>query len=246
MLYTRPIAHRGLHDKSIPENSLESFENAIKNNYNIETDVHLLKSGEVVIFHDFTLKRMCNKNVSISDLTLDDIKSDEYLLPNGQHIPLLSEVIDFVNGKTGLLVELKITFGSKLEKAVHKLIKGKESWIYIQSFKPTIISYFNKNAPEFERGILSDNIVFPITKLFIKKMQPDFISYGVKNTSKVSLHKLMKKYKMNLLTWTINTEDKVNKSINDNANNIIFEKVDLDKIEFNMEKLQKPKYDKTI
>ena len=189
---------------------------------------------------------MCNKNVSISNLTLKDIKSDDYLLPNGEHIPLLSEVIDLVNGRTGLLVELKIALGSKLEKAVHKVIKGKESWIFVQSFKPTIISYFKKNAPEFERGILSDNIVFPITKLFIKKMRPDFISYGVKNTSKISLHKFMEKHEMNLLTWTINTEDKVKKSINDKANNIIFEKVDLNKIEFNMEKLQIPKYSKTI
>ena len=30
------IAHRGLHNKSIPENSIEAFKNAIKYNYIIE------------------------------------------------------------------------------------------------------------------------------------------------------------------------------------------------------------------
>ena len=39
------IAHRGLHNKSIPENSIEAFKNAIKYNYIIELDVHLLKDN---------------------------------------------------------------------------------------------------------------------------------------------------------------------------------------------------------
>ena len=50
-LYDRPIAHRGLHDNANTENSMGAFRNAIEKGYNIETDVHILKSGEVVIFH---------------------------------------------------------------------------------------------------------------------------------------------------------------------------------------------------
>ena len=75
-LFERPIAHRGLHNETLTENSMGSFANAIERGYNIETDVHLLKSGEVVVFHDNTLKRVCGKDVKISDLTLEDIKSD--------------------------------------------------------------------------------------------------------------------------------------------------------------------------
>ena len=57
-LFEQPVAHRGLHDDKATENSMASFRNAIERGYNIETDVHLLKSGEVVVFHDNTLKRV--------------------------------------------------------------------------------------------------------------------------------------------------------------------------------------------
>ncbi|MFA6866306.1 MAG: glycerophosphodiester phosphodiesterase family protein [Clostridia bacterium] len=245
-LYERPITHRGLHNKSISENSLNAYKNSIEHNYNIEIDVHLLKSGEIVVFHDFTLTRMCKKNVKISNLTLADIKSDEYLLPDGQHIPLLSEVLELINGKTGLLIELKLAlFSYKLENELLKQIKGKEDWIAIQAFNPLTVIWYRKHAPEFERGILSSNIVFPITMLAFKKMQPTFASYDIKNANNPRLHKLMEKYKSNMLTWTINSEDKVNKSIEYKSNNIIFENIDLDEIGFDNTKITTPKYQHT-
>lgn len=54
------IAHRGIHNinKGIPENSLLAFEKAIKNNYIIELDLHILKDRNVVVFHDDNLERM--------------------------------------------------------------------------------------------------------------------------------------------------------------------------------------------
>ena len=131
-LFERPIAHRGLHNDVHTENSMSSFANAIEHGYNIETDVHLLKSGEVVVFHDNTLKRVCGKDVKIEELTAADIKGDNYLLPNGEHIPLFSEMLELVDGKVGILLELKFAgFSGKLEKAVADLIKGKESWIAV-------------------------------------------------------------------------------------------------------------------
>ncbi|RKR85149.1 glycerophosphoryl diester phosphodiesterase family protein [Mucilaginibacter gracilis] len=56
-LTSRPIAHRGLHDRenSVPENSMSAFENAIAHNYAIELDVHVTLSHEVVVFHDDSL-----------------------------------------------------------------------------------------------------------------------------------------------------------------------------------------------
>ena len=37
------IAHRGLHDENIPENSLLSFSEAVKNGYAIENDIFNIK-----------------------------------------------------------------------------------------------------------------------------------------------------------------------------------------------------------
>ena len=90
-IYEIPIAHRGLHSKDVPENSMQAFELAVEKGFNIETDVHLTKDGEVVCFHDFSLKRMLGGiKGGISSVTLNDLKTDDkYKLPNGETIPTL-------------------------------------------------------------------------------------------------------------------------------------------------------------
>lgn len=241
-LFERPIAHRGLHDdiKVRTENSMAAFRNAIEHGYNIETDVHLLKTGEVVIFHDNTLTRVCEKNVNIKDLTLDDIKSDNYLLPNGEHIPLFSELLDIVEpNKNGILLELKINgMNYDLEKAVYELIKGKESYIAVQSFNPWTVAWFAANAPEFYRGILATPEVMLIARPMMKKMKPDFISYLIKSLDS----KLMNKYSdKNFLTWTVRAPELLEKAITLGVNNVIFEKINLDELGFSLDKLKPAK-----
>ena len=57
------FAHRGLHSKThgIPENSMSAFRAAIQKNYGIELDFHLTRDGELVVFHDDDLKRVCGR-----------------------------------------------------------------------------------------------------------------------------------------------------------------------------------------
>ena len=64
------IAHRGYHDIKIgiPENSMLAFKRAIENNLIIELDVHVLKDGTVVVFHDDNLKRMTGIDKDIKNL----------------------------------------------------------------------------------------------------------------------------------------------------------------------------------
>lgn len=240
-LFEKPIAHRGLHTdpKILTENSMGAFKNAMEHGYNIETDVHLLKTGEVVVFHDDSLKRVVGKNVKISSLTLDDIKGDEYLLPNGEHIPLFTEMLELVDGKTGILLELKLNgFNYDLEKAVYELIKGKESWIAVQAFNPYTVVWFAKNAPEFYRGLLSLSLLGCDVPLYNKRMKPHFISFEIGGAKKQ--RKWTEKRGINLLVWTIRNNDKYNAALENRVNNIIFEKIDLDELGFSMEKLEKP------
>ena len=46
-----PIAHRGLHNKDIPENSLSAFKNAIEHGYAIEIDLQITKDNKIIVFH---------------------------------------------------------------------------------------------------------------------------------------------------------------------------------------------------
>lgn len=234
-LLASPIAHRGLHNSEFPENSMAAFANAIEKGYNIEIDVHLLKDGNVVVFHDSNTKRMTGKSASISKLTIEDIKGDEYLLPNGEHIPLFSELLELIDGKVALLVELKaLNFSAKLEKAVYKLIYGKQDWVFIQSFNPYTIKWFNKYANEFIRGQLAIrpkntflNFIYfyVISGLSYKFGKYHFLAYDAKGVTYKRMARLVKEKKIKLALWTINNDEKLASAIEAKADLIIFEHI---------------------
>lgn len=70
----RVVAHRG-DSAFFPENTLEAFRSAAKLGIDvIETDVHLTKDGEVVIWHDPTLERNTDGSGTIESHTLEELK----------------------------------------------------------------------------------------------------------------------------------------------------------------------------
>src|SRR5262249_33362041 len=107
-LLTEPIAHRGYHsnDSAIPENSLAAFRNAMDNNFPIEFDIKILADGKAAVFHDSSLKRMCGIDRPISGVSSTELKNFN-LLHSKEKIPLLSEVLQMINGKVPLLIETK-------------------------------------------------------------------------------------------------------------------------------------------
>lgn len=242
-LLDRPIAHRGLHDATATENSMAAFRNAIAKNYYIEIDVRLLADGEVVVFHDSTLKRVCGINAKIKKLTTADIKSDKYQLPNGEHIPLLSELLELIEGKTKLLIELKTVslFNTELQEKVYELIKGKQDSIAVQSFSPFIIGWFRKNAPEFTRGYLATYIGNSIlngainwsSKRVLRKNKPDFLAFNINKLPDKALSNLRKENQIKLLSWTVRSEELLKKAKENEVDNIIFEKVMLESDRYN-------------
>ena len=114
-----PIAHRGLHDKNTPENSLAAFSKAIEKGFAIELDVQLLSDDTVVVFHDTSLSRMTGNDGYIKFLNKNDLKVLK-LKGTKEHIPTFEEVLNLVDGKTPLLIEIKnsSTKVGKLEQKV--------------------------------------------------------------------------------------------------------------------------------
>lgn len=188
------IAHRGFHslDKSIPENSLLAFKKAIDYGYSIELDINILKDGNVVVFHDENLKRMCKKDIKLTEVTYDQIKNLN-LLNTNERIPLLTDVLSLVDGKVPLLIELKPKGDIyRLCEAFMILIKGYQGKYAIQSFNPKVLNWFRKNYPDIIRGQIAeyftdDDSMSKVTKFLLKRMllnyftKPDFINYGLKD-----------------------------------------------------------------
>lgn len=102
-------AHRGLWNaaEGVPENSLPAFARAAEQGYAIELDIQITKDGRIVVFHDDTMKRMCGNEGKISDYTYEELQQF-HLGDSTEKIPLLREVLQTVDGRVPLLVEIKI------------------------------------------------------------------------------------------------------------------------------------------
>lgn len=152
-------AHRGLHtkDKTVPENSLPAFAAAVAAGYGMELDVQLSKDGAVVVFHDDTLDRVTGVHGRVEDFTLEELQAMP-LCGTNQHMPLFSEVLAAVAGKTPMIVELKT--GKRNRELCEKtlaLLREYEGAYCVESFDPTLVAWFKKNAPDILRGQLADD-----------------------------------------------------------------------------------------
>lgn len=153
----RNFAHRGLHklDKSVPENSLAAFRAAAEAGYGIELDVHITSDEQIVVFHDDELKRMCGVEGKLEEMSFEQL-SGLRLAQTGERIPLLSEVLEVVDGRTPIIIELKTGVNNELlcEKML-VLMDEYPGRTCIESFDPTIVGWFRRNAPDILRGQLA-------------------------------------------------------------------------------------------
>lgn len=226
------ISHRGLHNKNdIPENSLKAFENSIDKNVVIELDVQLSKDKEVVVFHDYNLERMTGSNKNVDELDYIDIL-DLKLLNTNEYIPTLKEVLELVDGKVPLLIEIKNEEKvGVLESEVYNIIKNYKGDIAVQAFNPFVLSWFKSNAPEIPRGQLSgsfnDSDLPGYKKFLLRNLllnfesKPAFIAYEVDYLPKAVV-KLQRNRNIPILGWTVKSSTDLEK-VKENCDNIIYE-----------------------
>ena len=227
------IAHRGVYNlkkDSIPENSIEAFKNAIDNNYIIELDLHVLKDNNVVVFHDKNLFRMTGIHKDIKECTYDEIKNLK-LKNTDNNIPLFRDVLELVDGKVPLLIELKhdVKVG-RLEKETMKFLKNYKGEYAIMSFNPFTLLHLKKEYPNIIRGQLAydlnDKKFNFIKKFLLKNMcfnfitKPDFIAYGIDSMPSKVVEKFRKKGLV--IGWTVKNDKDLEKA-KKYCDNCIFE-----------------------
>lgn len=216
----REWAHRGLHciEKGIPENSMAAFRMAVKGGYGIELDVHLTKDGQLVVFHDDTLDRVCRKKGTVEKMTYQELSSC-YLSGTSERIPLFSEVLDYINGRVPLLIEVKLP-GRNTDICVHlaNMLDMYQGDYLIQSFNTLVLRWLKKNRKEFLRGQLSSNLTksdktphyfFRLCTQYLlcnSLGRPDFISYKLADSSNFSFRLLHHLLKTPSAVWTIRSQ----------------------------------------
>ena len=170
------IGHRGASGYEL-ENSLSSFKKAIEMGVDgIELDVYRCKTGELVVIHDDKINRVTNGIGYVQDFTLDELKSFE--LKNGEKIPTLNEVLDLVNKKIIVDIELK---GENTGESVAQTIKDcvqNKGWSYdnfiVTSFNHVELQHFHGLCSEVQIGALMAGIPIGYTQ-FAKDLGVNFV-----------------------------------------------------------------------
>ena len=129
------LIHRGIVNKKYKENLLKSFKYSFSKGYGIETDIHATKDDKFICFHDFTLKRIFKKNISIKNTNYSKI--EEISTKLNRPVPLLKELLKSSKNNYPLFIEIKPTFSKSLLK---KLLKETSKYT-----KCVFISFKHKN-----------------------------------------------------------------------------------------------------
>ena len=193
-----------------PENTLLSFKKAIKLGVDmIELDVHLCKSGELVVIRDKKVDRTTNGRGLISKKTRTELK--KLNAGKRQKIPLLSEVIDLVNKKIKINIEIKDKQAIPL---VNQIIVDsvKKRWNYshflVSSFSQNILLKLKKINSKIRLGIIVSRS--PVRIARYSKL--GFYSVHLKKNI-VNKKRVMKSHekKLKVYVWTLDDIDKIKK-----------------------------------
>ena len=218
----REFAHRGLHGKEIPENSLPAFEGAVQKGLGIELDVQLSKDGEVMVFHDFTLDRVTGESGRVLDKTAEELSK---MSLNGKPlgIPTLKQVLAAVDGKVPLIIEIKIPgFDLSVCPKAFEILDGYKGPYCVESFHPLALRWVKKNRPRILRGQLSSDFFkhgekgskiqfFAVKNLLLNFLaRPDFIAFDIRYPKALSFRICTKCFRALPIGWTVRTEAELN------------------------------------
>ncbi|WP_158084379.1 glycerophosphodiester phosphodiesterase [Marispirochaeta aestuarii] len=170
---SRPLlfAHRGCSHRA-PENTMPAFELAKKEGIpGIELDVQLSADGELAVFHDEKLERICGVPGSIGDFSMKELQAMEAgawkgAQYTGSGIPSLRQVLEAFGGSIIFDIEIKYyRFRESLE--IPRLLGGlleETGTLYraaVSSFDPRIVRTAKRVLPRVPAGLIYDRRSLP-------------------------------------------------------------------------------------
>ncbi len=224
----RFYVHRGLHDNksNVPENSLPAFQKAVEHNYGIELDVQLTKDEVLVVFHDETLTRVCGQEGKVADYTYEELCRFQ-LLDSNEKIPTFEQMLEVVEGKVPLIIEIKMyAVNSRVCEVLANQVSSYKGVYCVESFNPLAVRWFKKNCPSTIRGQLSSALniegnqkdikYFLIEHLLTNVLtRPDFIAYNHRFKNRIGRIICRKVFRCFSVTWTIKSQEELNNSRED-------------------------------
>nr|WP_255720699.1 glycerophosphodiester phosphodiesterase family protein [Acuticoccus kalidii] len=228
----RPIAHRGLHDEVIVENTLEAVEAAIEADYAVEIDLQLTADGGLVMTHDATLDRMTVERGRVIDHTLDELRE---IRINGSEETLSSvtDLLALTSGRSALFIELKAPYQqpqkARMTAAIAKALDTYGGAAAVMTFDPDLLAMLRTALPNTPLGILagdeerSASLVSRFGRdmlLHMPRTKPDFVSYYATALPHPAVR--LARRKRPILTWTVRSRVEAER-VSHYSDQIIFE-----------------------
>ncbi len=211
------LAHRGF-SGVYPENSPLAFRKAVELTCAVgfESDVHLTKDGELVIFHDATLERTSNGTGWLKDCTYDELRTLDigaWKSPDcaGEHIWTLDELLGFC-GDTGMLLNLELknyeVFYDGLEQRVIDAIRARklQDRVFVSSFNHISMQLFKQLDGDIQTGLLYDKPLLDIGDYIARSNADNMHPRYMLLQYQPELVELYHARGMKVNTWTVNDE----------------------------------------
>lgn len=211
-LTRRPIAHRGFHDlnRAQWENTLPAFEAAVERGYAIECDVHLSADGVPIVFHDHALSRLAGRGGFIFDLSAAEIAALR-IGTTDDHPPTLTELLDLVDGRVPLVIELKGMPGRDdgLVAALGKALASYRGEAAIMSFAHHLVRRFATDAPGIPCGLTAEQVSVPALEAHFSMLAHpiSFVSFNVLELPNPFVSFVRERLGLPVISWTVNRPD---------------------------------------
>ena len=197
------IAHRGFSGRYL-ENSFTAVRAALELGVDlVEIDVHETRDGELIVFHDYRLKRICSVRGKVRDTTLSAIK---LLNPD---IPTLAEVLRLCRGKARVLIEIKRADPGKVAALITKL--GMEREVVVFSLSVPRMKAFADAAPHIPRfGLIARRLRSSLSALR-SPLTVDGIGLSRRLVRSPRVVQDIHRRGWKLFVWTVNRESEMKK-----------------------------------
>ena len=229
------FAHRGLHGEGRAENSLSAFSAAAEAGVGIELDVRLSSDGKLVVFHDDTHTRVAGIDKRVDELSLDELKKCR-LSGTEDTVPTFREVLELVDGKVPLLIEIKEDAGnSRVTEALVRELDGYAGPYIVESFNPLSLRRFRRLRRDVPIGILSQHfcrreeyrgkiLYFLLQNMLLNFLSaPDFVAYDHTDATMPSLKLARGAFGTPTVAWTVRSKEEERAAKEAGFSSVIFE-----------------------
>jgi glycerophosphoryl diester phosphodiesterase len=223
-LTARPVAHRGLHDRSrgIIENMPGAALAAIEGNFAIECDIQLTADGEAMVHHDDALGRLTEGSGALLGLSSTALREVRFR-DTSERMMSLADLCILVRGRVPVLVEVKSHFDGdrRLVKRMAEVLASYSGPVAGMSFDPDQVAALREVIPERPRGIVAQRHytetdwpeATPAQRTGMRHLKhalrtrPHFVAYWVNDLPGPAPWIARHVFGLPLLTWTVRTAE---------------------------------------